>query len=112
MIDDVLESQDALTQLFCLNHEFGEEWHAFVAAATNASRRLTLEVTPEHFPYWVKPLGMDDAFAVLDVAKRKLAVAPAAIELTGDAATGWTLDIDSSSPAFAFLNKHGGRRST
>ena len=49
-------------------------------------------------PYWVKRLGMDDAlvamFAILDFAKNKLIVAPAAVTLDGNAAAGWTMSID------------------
>jgi hypothetical protein len=45
-------------------------------------------------------------FAVTDLPKRKLALAPAAIPLAGDAANGWTLMIDQASPVFPFLKKH------
>ena len=108
--DDVLQGADALQQLFTLNYDFGAEWHAFGAAANDAARRLELSVRTDHFPYWVKPLGMDDAveatFAVLDTKKKKLTVAPGVVALDGTAAAGWTLSVDQASPVFAFLKKN------
>ncbi len=69
---------------------------------------------PHLFPYWVKPLGMDDAvlatFAVIDWKKNKLTIAPAAIALTGDAQTGWTLSVDHESDVFPFLKKNSGNK--
>jgi hypothetical protein len=58
----------------------------------------------------VNPLGMSDditaTFAVIDKAKHKLSVAPAALQFVGDATNGWTLTIDQNSPVFAFLKKY------
>jgi hypothetical protein len=108
--ESVLQAPDTLAQLFSLNHDFGAAWRAFVTAPNDADRQLKLDVTRDHFPYWVKPLGMDDeivaTFAVIDATKRKLSVAPAAVTFGGDAATGWTITIDQSSPVFAFLKKN------
>jgi hypothetical protein len=57
----------------------------------------------------VKPLGIADqivaTIAVIDAAKHKLSLAPAALPFAGDAASGWTLTIDQTSPVFAFLKK-------
>lgn len=107
--EDVLQDPSTLAQLFSLDHDFADAWRPFAAAANDADRAMTLSVTTDHFPYWVKQLGMDDAivatFAVIDGAKHKLSVAPAAMPFTGDAATGWKLTIDQTSPVFAFLKK-------
>ena len=56
-----------------------------MAATNDASRTLSIGVDSGRFPYWVKRLDMDDAlvapFAILDFAKNKLIVAPAAVTL-------------------------------
>ena len=108
--DDVLQAPDTLAQLFSLNHDFPDAWRPFATAADDAHRTMTLAVTTDHFPYWVRTVGMNDqivaTFAVIDAAKHKLSVAPAALPLTGDAASGWTLTIDQTSPVFAFLKKY------
>ena len=107
---DVLSDPATLVQLFSLPHDFGAAWTSFGAAANDATRTLDLAVTQDHFPYWVERLGMDDGivatFAVIDRAKRKLSLAPAAVPFSGDADGGWTLTIDDDSPVFAFLKKH------
>jgi len=108
--DDILADPESLMQLFSLNYDFADQWHAFASAATDATRRLDLAVTSDRFPYWVKPLGMEDSitatFAVVDKAKKKLVVAPVALPFAGDASTGWTLSVHQASPVFAFLKKH------
>lgn len=111
-VKQVLQDPTSLMALFCLNYDFGDAWYLFGSAANDATRRLTLAVDQERFPYWVKRLGMDDhlvaTFAVIDWAKHKLALAPVAVTLDGDAAAGWTLAIDPASPVFAFLKAHRG----
>jgi Tc toxin complex TcA C-terminal TcB-binding domain len=108
--EDILQMPENLLQLFCLDNDFGVAWQAFVTAADDANRRLLLTVTTDNFPYWVKRVGMDDAltatFSVIDFKKKKVAIAPATIDLAGDSQAGWTLDIDQNSPVFAFLEKH------
>jgi hypothetical protein len=108
--DNVLEAPDTLAQLFSLNSDFGDGWRPFATAPDDAHRTMTLQVSTDNFPYWVKPLGMNDSitatFAVIDSAKHKLSVAPAALAFAGDAVNGWSLTIDQSSPVFAFLKKH------
>ncbi len=108
--EDVLQDPDTLAQLFSLNHDFTDDWRPFADAVNDAQRTMTLRVTTDNFPYWVKPLGMDDqivaTFAVIDAAKHKLSVAPAAVEFDGDATAGWTLTINQASPVFAFLKKY------
>jgi hypothetical protein len=107
---EVLTGPASLERLFSLRYDFGDAWRAFTSAANDASRRLEVSLTQDHFPYWVSRLGMDDqlvaTFAVTDQAKRKLTVAPATVALTGDADTGWKLAVDQASPVFAFLEKH------
>jgi transposase-like protein len=50
-------------------------------------------------------VGRDARFAYATIGQRK-GPAPAALPLVGDAANGWTLTIDQSSPVFAFLKKY------
>ena len=108
--EDVLQDPDSLLQLFGLTYDFGDAWNLFVTAPDDAVRRLDLSLTQDDFPYWVKRLGMDDAllatFGVIDWNKNKLTIAPAAVALTGDAAGGWTLATDQTSPVFPFLKKN------
>lgn len=112
--EEVLQEPDTLVRLFSLNYEFADAWHAFRSAANDAARRLELAVDQDRFPYWVKHLEMDDAltatFAVADAEKKKLVIAPAAVALAGNAEDGWTLTVDNTSPVFAFLKKHMGRK--
>ena len=107
---EVLSDPDELERLFTLPDDFADAWAAFGAAANDDIRTLELGVTQDDFPYWVKRLGMEDAivatFAVVDEAKHKLALAPAAVAFDGDADDGWTLTIDDASPVFPFLKKH------
>jgi hypothetical protein len=88
----------------------GNAWYLFGAAATDATRQLSVAVGQDQFPYWVKRLGIDDAivatFAVIDWTKNKLTVAPATVAFVGDAQAGWTMAIDQGSPVFAFLKKY------
>lgn len=108
--EEVLQAPDTLAQLFSLNHDFADEWHPFQTASNDAQRAMTLQITKDHFPYWVQPLGMDDeivaTFAVVDTTKHKLSVAPAAVTFAGDSEAGWSLTVDSTSPVFAFLKKY------
>jgi hypothetical protein len=106
----VLEEPETLFQLFSLNYDFGNAWHAFTSAATDATRTLSIAVDQDRFPYWVKRLGMDDAlvatFAVIDLEKKKLIVAPTTVAFSGDADAGWTMTLDQNAPVFAFLKKY------
>jgi hypothetical protein len=101
---------DELLQLFNINHDFPNEWNLFKTAASNAERQLTLNVSKNHFPYWTKPLGMEDtitaSFCSIDWNKKRLALATENIDFTGDADTGWSLTIDNAQNViFGFLNK-------
>ena len=40
-----------------------------------------------------------------DAKKQRLSLAPAAVTLDGEAATGWTLVVTNASAVFAFLKK-------
>ncbi|MGC5076583.1 hypothetical protein [Agrococcus sp. DT81.2] len=108
--EDVVEQPGALVQLLELPGAFAVEWQRFAEAATDAVRVLELQLGVDDFPYWAGSAGIVDdlvlAFAVVDLEKRKLAVAPTSIPLTGDADAGWALRVDSGSPVFAFLKKH------
>jgi hypothetical protein len=109
-VKEVLQDPSSLLQLFCLNYDFGDAWFGFGAATTDATRELNLAVTPDLFPYWVKPMGMDDTLvatlAVIDWAKHKLALAPATVTLAGDATAGWTMHVDQGAAVFPFLKKY------
>ncbi len=99
-----------LLQLLCLNYDFSTSWHRFVSENNDAVRKLEITVNKDYFPYWVKPLGMDDAlkatFACIDWKKNRLTLAPQQIDFTGDEINGWSLTIDKDSPVFAFLKKN------
>lgn len=109
--EGVLQAPDTLLQLFCLNYDFGMAWHQFTTAASDATRKLQLEITRDQFPYWVKPLGMTDGititFAVIDWNKRKLTIAPAAVSpKSGSAQSGWAFSEEQASPVFPFLKRN------
>lgn len=111
---EVLSDPATLERLFTLPYDFADAWAAFGAAASDAERTLDLAITQDHFPYWVQRLGVDDTvvatFAVVDKAKSKLSLAPAAVPFAGDATNGWTLTIDDASPVFPFLKKNLGAK--
>ncbi len=113
-VKEVLRFGEALIQLFCINHDFAGAWHAFAISTDNATRRLSITVDQEHFPYWAKRLGMNDAlvatFAVIDWAKNTLTVAPATAAFAVDAQGGCTLNIDQGTAAFPFLERHRNSR--
>lgn len=109
--EDILQAPDGgLLQLFSINHEFGNEWQLFTSAASDPVRKLVLKVDTGNFPYWTKPLGMDDAltasFCSVDVKKNRLSLATENIDFEGDAVAGWSITIDNTKPAvFNFLKK-------
>ncbi len=110
--EDILQggNGDSMLQLFSLNHDFPNAWHLFRAAENNTDRQLSLAVDKHRFPYWTVPLGMEDelvaTFCTIDWAKNRLRLAPEAMDFTGDAANGWSLAVDQSTPIpFNFLNK-------
>ena len=107
--EDILQSAGSLLQLVTLNHEFATEWQRFVSENNDTLRKLEIKVTKDNFPYWTKPLGMDDvlkaSFGAIDWKKNRLTLAPQQVDFVGDETTGWTLTIDNTSPVFAFLKK-------
>jgi Tc toxin complex TcA C-terminal TcB-binding domain len=116
--EDILKTVEGnLLQLFNIPNEFANAWQLFKSEAVVANRKLTLIVDKNNFPYWTRPLGMEDAisatFCSIDLKKNKLIVATQNLSFTGDAATGWTLTatgwaltIDNTmNPVFSFLNK-------
>ncbi len=108
--ESVLQISDKLLQLFCLNYDFSMEWYSFTSAASDAVRKLDITVNEDRFPYWVKPLGMEDnlvvTFCCIDWKKNKLTIAPNTMNIDGDQTTGWTLSIDNNSEVFQFLKKN------
>jgi hypothetical protein len=108
--EDVLQVADNLLQLFALSADFADAWNAFAAATTDAARTLSVALDQDDFPYWTRRLGMDDAlvatFGAIDWNKSKLTIAPATVAFGGDAAAGWTVDVDQASPVFPFLKKN------
>ena len=109
--EDVLQiPEGGLLQLFNVNHEFANDWQLFKSATNNADRKLNLAIDKEHFPYWTKPLGIDDiikaTFCSIDWKKNRLTIATENIDFDGDADVGWSLTIDNTKPVpFNFLNK-------
>jgi hypothetical protein len=108
--EDILQATGNLLQLLTLNHDFSTEWHRFVAENNDALRKLEIKVNKDNFPYWTKPLGMDDVlkatFGSIDWKKNRLTLAPQQVDFTGDEVNGWSLTIDKDSPVFAFLKKN------
>jgi len=108
--EDILQSSGSLLQLLTLNVDFAAEWNAFVTENNDAVRKLEINITKDRFPYWTKPLGMDDvlkaSFGSIDWKKNRLTLAPQQVDFVGDEVSGWTLSIDSTSPVFAFLKKN------
>ncbi|WP_106399353.1 Tc toxin subunit A-related protein [Actinocorallia populi] len=116
LTNEVLSEPENLIQLFTLNYDFGNAWHGFASAASDADRKLHIEVTTEMFPYWLKKTGMGDAlvatFSVIDFIKGKLTLAPTVQAFTGNSETAWTLDITQGSSIFPFLKKHAAAGAT
>ena len=109
--ENVLQAPDNLFQLFSLNYDFANAWHAFTAAGSDAQRVLNIKIDRNNFPYWTKILGMEDGltatFACIDWGKKRLTLATKNIALTGDAENGWTLQItNANAEIFAFLKKN------
>ena len=97
-----------LLQLFNVKIEFADAWQSFKAAANDLTRKLVLNITQSNFPYWTKPLGMEDSltatFISIDLKKNKLIVATQNLNFTGDAEAGWNLTVDNTEPVvFNFL---------
>ena len=111
ILEEVLQAPDGgLLQLFNITHDFPNEWNLFKTAVSDTQRKLTLTVDKNNFPYWTKPLGMEDtitaSFCSIDWKKKRLAIATENLDFTGDADTGWTLTIDQTKNVlFSFLNK-------
>jgi hypothetical protein len=109
--EEILQAENGeLLQLFNINHDFPNEWNLFNTATSNANRKLTLNINKNHFPYWTKPLGLEDeltaSFCSIDWKKKRLVLAPENLDFTGDAETGWSLTIDDSNNVlFGFMNK-------
>lgn len=108
--EDILQAAGNLLQLFLLNNDFSTEWNSFVTENNDAVRKLEINITKDKFPYWTRPLGMDDllkaTFGSIDWKKNRLTLAPQQVDFTGDEANGWSLVIDKDSPVFAFLKKN------
>ncbi len=107
--EEVLEvPEGGLLQLFTINNEFGTEWQLFRSASDDATRKLVLNIDKSHFPYWTKPLGMEDTIVAslcyIDWDKSKLTMAAENVPFDGDANTGWSLSIDNTKTVpFNFL---------
>ncbi len=107
--EDILQAPDGgLLQLYNVCNEFAGNWQLFKSAATDDVRKLSLNVDKNNFPYWTRQLNMEDkitaAFCSIDLEKNKLIVATQNVDFTGDAASGWTLNIDNTIPVvFTFL---------
>jgi hypothetical protein len=109
--EDVLQAPEGgLLQLFNVNNEFTNEWNLFKTALNNADRKLNININKNNFPYWTKPLGIEDlitaTFCSIDWKKNRLTIATENQDFVGDADTGWSLTIDNTKAIpFNFLNK-------
>lgn len=108
IIENILKGPEGLIQLFDINHEFGAEWQMFRSAANDAGRKLIIKVDKNNFPYWTRPLGMEDdivaTFCSIDLKQKVLKIATENMPFTGDADAGWSVAVgDPASPVFSFL---------
>lgn len=116
LTEEVLSDPENLVQLFTLNHDFGQAWHSFASAASDADRKLRVNLTTEMFPYWLRKTGMDDdliaTFSVIDFHKGKLTLAPIVQAFISNSEAGWTLEVTQGSSVFPFLKKHAAAGAT
>jgi Tc toxin complex TcA C-terminal TcB-binding domain len=99
--EDVLkDANGGLLQLYNVVNEFANAWQLFKSAPTDATRKLTLSIDKNNFPYWTKPLGMEDlitaTFCSIDLKKNKLIVATQNLNFVGDESIRWSLTVDNS----------------
>ena len=99
--DDILQTAEGgLLQLYNVVTEFAAAWQLFISAPGDLTRKLVLTVDKNNFPYWTRPLGLEDiitaSFCSIDLKKNKLIVATENLNFDGDAATGWSLTIDNT----------------
>lgn len=106
---DILQAPDGgLLQLYNVGNEFANAWQLFKSAASDVTRKLILNVDKNNFPYWTKPLGLEDdltaTFCSIDLKKNKLIVATQNLDFDGDAGLGWSLTVDNTkNVVFNFL---------
>ena len=107
--EDILQiPETGLLQLFNVCNEFESAWLLFKTAANDASRKLTISIDKNNFPYWTRTLGMEDTlkatFCSIDMKKKKLVVATENVDFEGDESAGWNLVVDNTkNVAFNFL---------
>ncbi len=107
--DEVLQGDSGdLLQLFSIGNEFAGAWQLFKSAPNDLTRKFTVAIDKNNFPYWTRQPGLDDSltasFCSIDLKKNKLTVATQNLELEGDAESGWNLTVDSTKNAvFSFL---------
>jgi hypothetical protein len=110
--EDILQAQDSMLQLFCVNYDFATPWHGFTSAANDAQRKFEIAIDKGRFPYHAQSLGMEDgitaSFACIDWSKKRLALATQNVQFQGDAENGWTLLVNAATTpeVFAFLKKN------
>ena len=107
----MLFRSDNLLQLFSINYDFPTAWHQFTSAASDAARKLEIAIDKNHFPYWTKPIGMEDSltatFCCIDWVKKRLTLATKTIAFTGDEINGWSLLVNNTNAeVFSFLKKN------
>lgn len=100
---NVLEQPLGLTQMFCLNSDFSNEWHRFINA-DSTNRKLEISFSKEQFPYWVNPLGVEFtitlSFCYIDLAGKKVSINTNSLpQITGSGP--WGFHVDSSNQQFS-----------
>jgi len=112
--ENILQTPDHLLQLFSLNFDFSTAWNRFITAENDNERKLDIQLSKDYFPYWVKPLGMDDQLVAslcnIDLKKNKLVLANKTVTFNGDQDTGWSISIDKNSDVFSYLKKNIGNK--
>lgn len=105
---DVLENvPGGLLQLFNVASEFAGPWQQFKSAASDLTRKLTIAINKNNFPYWTTVVGIAEpltaTFCSIDLKKNKLIVATQNLPFT-PTVDGWSLVVDSAQTViFNFL---------
>lgn len=109
--EEVLEvPEGGLLQLYTINNEFASEWQVFRTASSDTTRNFVININKSHFPYWTKPLGMEDTIVAtlcfIDWSNNRLTIAGENVQFDGDADAGWSLTVDNTkSIPFNFLKR-------
>jgi hypothetical protein len=113
-VRSILQSEEGKTLMFSLQQDFPNAWHKFIADSNPETKKLNIQITPDHLPYWTRKNTVNDDLPVLlcaiDAEKKRLSFSPIQsqpIVVDKNVETGnWELSIDGTSPFFKFINDH------